>query len=176
MDLTTFDSALTGRLKMLDGRTFRGIVYTNSVLRTQNDVADYLLSVNAKCFARAGDACYYEGNTVFLLGEGVQDFSGGPLTRSLRMVRANAHLAHSRATAAVDAVSGLAKASGGPTNLGTIWCSMLATSKINDGFHTADSKYALITNDPTVQVADQIGKYICTFVQTLHGLTFFEVK
>lgn len=167
------DDRQTALMKTTDGRQFRGIVQVNSVLRTQNDIADYLLQVNKGVVVHTGDAMIYDDHK-FLLGDGVTDFNGGPLFRTHRMITVTAQLAWSRTTTTIDPVSKLPKSTGA-TALGTALVCMLATSNISDIFKVATSKFQLITNSH-VLVDDKLGSYVVTFVETRHGLQYAEVR
>jgi hypothetical protein len=174
MWLESGDDRMAGLLKLTDGRQYRGIVHVNSVLRTQNDIADYLLQVNsAAAFPVAGDATVYAGKK-FLLGTGVTEFNGGPLFRSLRMITVDQELAWTRASASTDTLTGLPKASSQPSQ-GTALCCVQATSKISDVFRINTSKFALITNS-AVHVDDRLGNFVVVFVETRHGLQYAEVR
>ena len=173
MDLQRGDSRIQTLLKDVRGRKFYGLVEVNSVLRTQNDIADYLLQINKACFIRPGDAMPWDGEK-FLLGTGVTENNGGPLFRSLRMIRVDHEFKWTRSWTETDSRTWLEKTA---TDIpkGVALCCMQATSKISDAFHVATSKYQLITNSPVI-VDDRLDDYVVTFTEAKHGLWYTEVR
>lgn len=173
MQLEYVDAHIRARLKDVRGRVFFGSVKINSVLRTQNDIADYLLEINKECFIRAGDAMVWDTGK-FLLGTGVTDSLGGPLGRNLRMIRVDRELEWTRAGTTTDPLTGLPRQSYDISE-GTILISLQATSKNIDAFKVDTSKYLLVTNSP-IQVNDRVGPYIIMFVEQKHVLFYAEAK
>lgn len=173
MDLSQSGFRMKGLHKLVDGRQFYGMVNVNSVLRTQNDIADYLIQVPRTCFVQPGTAMVYH-DIKFLLGRGVEEYSGEGLFRTLRMLEVNEEGAWTRAAGGTDTLTGLAKETS-RTNLGNALICRIATANISDAFHTNDSKYMLITNS-AVQVNDKVGPYIITFVEVRHGLSYAEAR
>lgn len=173
MDLQRGDSRIQSLLTDVRGRKFYGLVEVNSVLRTQTDIADYLVQVNRACFIKGGDAMLWD-NFKFLLGTGVTENNGGPLFRTFRMIRVSHELAWTRTLSSTDDITGLNKKAT-EIPLGTALCTMQATSKIADEFKVATSKFMLITNS-SVQVNDHLGPYIVTFIEPRHELIYAEVR
>lgn len=171
MDLNNVGYRMMGLQKMVDGRQFFGLVQVNNVLRTQNDISDYLMHVSNNSWVRPGMACWYE-DTKFLLGTGVTEFNGGPKFRNLRMIEVHETVNWTRVTTSLDPVSKLEKKSA-TQNLGTALVCRISTSKISDAFRTSDSKFRLITNS-LVKPDDRVGNYTITFVETRHGLQYAE--
>lgn len=173
MWLDQVNALIRTTIKDVRGRTFFGTVEVNSVLRTQNDIADYLLQVNKQCFITGGDAIVWDGSK-FLVGTGVTENLHGPLTRSFRLIRVDLELAWTRAAGSVDTLTGLQKETS-DTAVGTALVSSQATSKNSDVFRVETSKYLLVTNSP-VQVNDRVGPYVITFVEKKHALYFAEAR
>lgn len=173
MDLSRGGFRMKGLHKLVDGRQFYGMVNVNSVLRTQNDIADYLIQVPRDCFVQPGTAMVYHG-IKFLLGRGVEEYSGEGLFRTLRMLEVNEEGAWTRVGDTTNALTGL-KTEEYHVSLGTALICRIATANISDAFHTNDSKYMLITNS-AIQVNDKVGPYLITFVEVRHGLSYAEAR
>lgn len=172
MDLSQGHIKFDGLFKATDGRQFYGIVHVNNVLRTQNDIADYLLQVTERCFIKAGDAMFYQG-LKFMLGRGVDEFNRESVLRMLRMIEVNAELPWSRAVDLKDPLTDLTISTDPAQNLGTALVNILATHQISDTFKTGNSKLAMVSNSP-LQPNDKVGPYQITYSEVRHGLTYAE--
>lgn len=183
LSISIGDPRISNVMKLTDGRLFNGIVSVNSVLRTQNDIADYLLQINRQAqFPVAGNVALYD-NSKFILGEGVTEEIGGPIFRSLRMIRVDHEMTWGRPAPTTDTLSGL-PAGSGYAGQGTAYCNMEATSKISDAFKVATSKYALVTGSK-LAVNDRLDDidlqghpvhYTVTFVEQRHKIVYAEVR
>jgi hypothetical protein len=172
--LSSVGFRLMDLLTTLEGSKFRGLIQTNNVLRTQNDISDYLLQVSLENdIAVEGKVIFYDGEK-FLLGRGVTEFNAGPRFRNLRMIEVTDTFQWTRAATTTDPVSGLSQQTG-QTSLGTCYANKLGTAAVSDIFHTGDYKFALITN-AAVQVNDKLDDLTVTHIESRHGLTYAQVK